>query len=425
MLSKLLNIKKDFYKDISILITGTAFAQLIPFFLQPVLKRLFSPEDFGIFDIYFRSVGLLVIIFSLRYEKAIVLCNRKNDAISIYFGIILTSISFLIITELLLLLFPNSVLSFINLPLKYSIIIYIIPVSALFFTITTASQFYLIRDKRFFASSSLKIYRRGVEGAIQTGSGVLNSFIGLPVGDAIGNATSSFIGFLKVNKDIRWEHFPLILKRFRINAARFSDFPKYALISNLMNAFVLSALTFQVYSKFSIEQVGYLELTQKILTIPSALISMAIGQIVLQRISSAYNNRRKVMKTITGLFSLSLSIAIPFFIIIYFWAPSLFNWAFGDGWKISGIYAQSIILSTCCYFIISPLGQALVAIQQIKKNSIWELGKFILIGSLFFIKFQNIGHYLKVYNILLIAVYCAYLTIIVFNLVKYERQLKQ
>ena len=413
------------FKDMSFIISGTLIAQLIPILLQPVLKRLFSPEDFGAFDLYFRSVGLLAIIFSLRYEKAIVLCNRKNDAISIYFGIILTSILFLIITELLLLLFPYGVLNFIDLPLKYSIIIYLIPISALFFAVTTASQFYLIRDQKFFASSSLKIYRRGVEGAIQTGSGVLNSFIGLPVGDTIGNATSSLAGFLKINKDISWKHFSLMLKRFRINAARFSDFPKYALISNLMNAFVLSALTFQVYSKFSIEQVGYLELTQKILTIPSALIGMAIGQIVLQRISSAYNNKRRVMKIITGLFSLSLIIAIPFFIIIYFWAPSLFNWAFGDGWEISGIYAQSLILSTCCYFIISPLGQALVAIRQIKKNAIWELGKFVLIGSLFFIKFQNIGHYLRVYNILLIVVYCAYITIIVFNLVKYEKQLKQ
>jgi len=417
--------KVRLFKDMSFIISGTLIAQLIPILLQPILRRLFSPEDFGAFDIYFRSVGLLAIIFSLRYEKAIVLCNRKNDAISIYFGIILTSVSFLIITELFLILFPKNVLNLIDLPLKYSIIIYLIPVSALFFAITTASQFYLIRDKRFFVSSSLKIYRRGVEGAIQTGSGALNLFIGLSVGDAIGNATSSFMGFLKINKDINWKHFSLIIKRFRINAARFSDFPKYALFSNLMNAFVLSALTFQVYSKFSIEQVGYLELTQKILTIPSALIGMAIGQIVLQRISSAYNNKKKVIKTITGLFSLSLLIAIPFFIIIYFWAPSLFNWAFGNGWEISGIYAQSILLSTCCYFIISPLGQALVAIRQIKKNSIWELGKFILIGSLFFIKFQDIGHYLKVYNILLIVVYCVYLTIIVFNLVKYEKQLKQ
>ena len=62
-------LKKDIFKDLSFLMGGTFIAQLIPILLQPVLKRLFTVEEFGVFDIYFRSVGLLAIVFSLKYEQ--------------------------------------------------------------------------------------------------------------------------------------------------------------------------------------------------------------------------------------------------------------------------------------------------------------------------------------------------------------------
>lgn len=416
-------IRTDLFKDMGFLMGGTLIAQLIPILLQPILKRLFTPEDFGAFDIYFRSVGLLAVIFTLRYEKAIVLCKKKIDAISIYLGIILSSFVMLVITEILLVLLSHGGLSLGDFPSKYSKFIFLVPVSALFFALTSASQFFFIREKRFFASSSLKIYRRGSEGLVQTGSGIIGNFWGLPIGDTIGNATSAVIGFLRIKRNFRTKSRKQLIRSIKENAIKYSDFPKYALLSNLLNMFVLSALTFQVYAKFSLEEVGYLELTQKILTIPSALIGIAIGQIVLQRFSSAFNKQRKVLRTFFGLLSFSLALAIPFLLIIYFWGPSLFKWVFGPTWEISGLYAKSLILSTCCFFIISPLGQALIAIQKIKRNAIWEYFKFILVGSLFLIRFQNIEQYLKSYNIILIIVYLGYLILILYNLLEYEKKI--
>ncbi len=416
-------LKKDIFKDLSFLMGGTFIAQLIPILLQPVLKRLFTVEEFGIFDIYFRSVGLLAIIFSLKYEKAIVLSKSKEDSASIYVGIIILGIVSFLITEVVLVLLNSFGVDLFNLPGKYSLIVYLIPFSALFFSINLASQLMFIRQKRFMASSSLKIFRRSSEGVVQAGSGLSGQFCGLPIGEAVGNFTAALIGFFRLRTGIR-QSLPSDLRAsIKSNARKYSEFPKYAFGSNLLNTFVLSALTFQIFTKFSIQEVGWAELTQRMLTVPSALIGVSLGQIILQRVSAAYNNGKSVIRLLKGFLGFSTLIAIPFFITIYFWGPAIFSWVFGEVWEVSGDYARSLIGSASLLLIISPLGQFLIGLHKIKINSFWEVGKFLIIVSLFVIDFESIGAYLKVYNLLLIFIYLSYLIIIVVHILKYEKSI--
>jgi len=402
---------------------GTFIAQLIPILLQPVLKRLFTVEEFGIFDIYFRSVGLLAIVFSLKYEKAIILSKTKADSVSIYLGVIFLGFFSFLLTEAVLIILKGFGVEILKIPDSRSFIIFLIPFSALLFLINLASQLMFIRQKRFIASSSLKIYRRGSEGVIQAGTGISGLFWGLSVGEAIGSGTAALVGFFRIRKGF-FQYLPEnLFETIKKNARTYAEFPKYAFTSNLLNAFVLSALTFQVFAKFSIQDVGYAELTQRMLTVPSALIGVSLGQIILQRVSAAYHNNASIHKLFKGFLLFGILVAIPFFITIYFWGPEIFGWVFGKEWFLSGVYAKNLITSSSFLIIISPLGQILIGLHKIKVNSIWEIGKFLIIASLFFIDFNSIGNYLKVYNLLLIFIYFSYLAIIVLSIRKYEKSI--
>lgn len=416
-------LKKDIFKDLSFLMGGTFIAQLIPILLQPVLKRIFTVEEFGVFDLYFRSVGLLAVVYSLKYEKAIVLSKDRGDSASIYTGIIILGFALFLFTEMGLFVLNSFEISIIKFPKKYSLVVYIIPLSALFFSINNASQFMFIQQRRFMASSSLKVVRRSAEGIVQAGSGLWGYFWGLPLGEAIGNISAATVGFLRLRKEVG-KHLPQdVLSGIKKTARKYSEFPKYALGSNLLNTFVLSALTFQIFAKFSIEEVGYAELTQRMLTIPTALIGVSLGQLVLQRFSVAYNKKSSVINLFKGLLLFSSIIAIPFFITIFFFGQELFSWVFGKEWIMSGIYAKNIIISTSIFFIVSPMGQVLIALHKIKLNSFWEVGKFLLIICLFVIKFNSIHDYLKVYNLLVTIIYASYFILILATLLKYEKSI--
>ncbi|HGI1102849.1 TPA: hypothetical protein ACJP3L_001699, partial [Streptococcus pyogenes] len=70
------NIKKSvvsnhFMKSFFILATGTAMSHIFILLATPILTRLYSPEEFGIFSIYLSILYSVSVIASLMYDQAI------------------------------------------------------------------------------------------------------------------------------------------------------------------------------------------------------------------------------------------------------------------------------------------------------------------------------------------------------------------
>ena len=52
-------IRSDFNSNVVKLILGSGLAQVFPLALMPILTRIYSPEDFGVFAIYMALAGIL------------------------------------------------------------------------------------------------------------------------------------------------------------------------------------------------------------------------------------------------------------------------------------------------------------------------------------------------------------------------------
>ena len=63
--------------------TGIAISQAIPIAISPILTRLFTPNDFGIFALYLSIVSIISIVATGRYELAVILPDNDKDAIHI------------------------------------------------------------------------------------------------------------------------------------------------------------------------------------------------------------------------------------------------------------------------------------------------------------------------------------------------------
>ena len=51
--------KSEFTKNTLTLMTGTSVAQAIPIAISPILTRIYSPEDFGVYKYVFALAGFL------------------------------------------------------------------------------------------------------------------------------------------------------------------------------------------------------------------------------------------------------------------------------------------------------------------------------------------------------------------------------
>ena len=106
-------------KNISILVSGTTIAQLIPIILQPLLRRYFSPEEFGAYAVYLSLIGILIVVASMKYELAIILPEKDKAATNILALAVLINLAFSSILLLIIVLFRSPVSNMINLSPQY------------------------------------------------------------------------------------------------------------------------------------------------------------------------------------------------------------------------------------------------------------------------------------------------------------------
>jgi O-antigen/teichoic acid export membrane protein len=99
-----LKLKSEFTRNVLTLMTGTTIAQAIPIAISPILTRIYTPEDFGIFALFIAISSIVGSIVNGRYELAIMLPKKDEDAINILvLGLIITSFISLLLLILIIL----------------------------------------------------------------------------------------------------------------------------------------------------------------------------------------------------------------------------------------------------------------------------------------------------------------------------------
>lgn len=407
---------KKLSKDVFILSAGILIAQLIPLILQPFLKRTFSPEDFGTYDVYLKSFSILVALSALKYENAILLPKKDSDSKHIlYLSLFIIGIVFFLILVVVILFSDILILNLKGITL-FSLIL--LPFSVLSYSVFNTFNMYLIRREKFLLSSSSKVSRRFSEGFIQLLFGYFKNSNGLLIGDVVGNMVQGAFSIWKVKLITSLRH--ISLRKIKKVMYEYRELPIYTLIPNILNTFVLGSLTFLILNKFDLKEVGYLEFTQKILSIPAVFISIAISQVVFQRVSQLINKKKKIIPLLLSVIGSLVIFAVLFVLGIELAGKSIFTLIGGNGWESSGEYAKILVYGSATMLIFSPLGKVLIALKKYKVNSTWEISKFIAIVLLFNINRISIDDYLKLYTYIIVISYLIYGAIIIYYSHRYQ-----
>ena len=73
-----------FVRNVMVVMTGTAVAQVIGFALSPVVSRLYTPSDFGVFGSFGAVAGVIAAAATLEYTQAIMLPKSRADALNVF-----------------------------------------------------------------------------------------------------------------------------------------------------------------------------------------------------------------------------------------------------------------------------------------------------------------------------------------------------
>ena len=418
-------LKSELLQSASVLFSGSVIAQLVSILLQPVTRRLFSPESFGVFTVYLSLVGIITVISSFRYDEAIVLPRSDKESInlvglSVSINLIFNSTLFFIV-----LLLNKRIISFLNLPGDFPVsILYIIPFGAFLFNLYQALNFWLIRKKKYYAVSVNRLIRRGSEGIGQLTLGILKSFNGLIYSDVIGLTTSlTTVAYQSGRNGLNLR--VVSFNKLKYVLKKYSEFPKYNLIPTFMSTCSYLLPPIFINKFFSPESAGYFDLSKLLLSIPLAFIASSLSSVILQRVAEKFNRKESFLTELKPVLVTVSMISVAEIVVILLLGEYIFKFIFGDQWTTSGTISRIMVWSFAFNFIIATFTSIFISMRRIKTYGAWQLIYFLAILSLLFFKHLPFADFLKIYVGIEVLCYLVVAGMMLTIVYKYEYSLRR
>ena len=414
--------QSNFFKNTAILVMGTGIAQAIPILLQPILRRVYTPEDFGAFAVYFSMIGILTVIANFRYDLAIGLPKSDEEGANVLFLTLFINFFFNICLFLVILCFRNGIAHLFKFPDKFSGFLFLLPISTFLFCSFQSMNYWLIRKKEFRSLSVNKISRRGAEGVVQIIFGLFRNPSGLFWADVAGSLSNNISGIRQLKKtEFRYRYFSrekvlVLIKRYR-------HFPKFNLLPALLGTLAMQFPVFIINKLFTKTELGFFDLTQQAILAPFALITVAVSQVLLQVVTEKKHKGEKILGDFMRLSVLLLAIGIVSAAIIELWGPELFSFVFGNKWSVAGSYSRILIVGYLFFLVVSPMGAILLGLEEIRILSLWNLLHFLLIVGLYFVKNISFIDFLKLFVGIEIVAFTIFYMLTVKAVMKYEKRL--
>lgn len=357
--------KGSFIRNVLTLFSGSATAQLIGFAFLPILTRLFTPEEFGIFYLFITTASIISLIITGGFEKSFVIQASDSEAKKLLVFTLLLSTASLILLFLLsalLSLWSDSIFKTTN----SRLIIWLIPVFSYLFGMVRIFQNWSIRTKKFNRVSASNIIRNGSLSAFQAGFGLLDTGAqGLVFGSCFGQLFPLGYLIFKNRRTLRGITGDSLSESYKAGK-EYKDFPAYKMPSDLINEISIQSPIYVLSSLFSNAITGLYSLPHKILNQPSRFIGQAAGEVYYRQASELNSQGKDISELTFSLFKVLFFIGVIPFTAISFWGEEIFSFVFGADWEFSGRIAAWLSPWLLFVFAGSPVSYVFLIRQKLR-----------------------------------------------------------
>lgn len=361
-------IKNAFLKNLLKLTSSSVMAQLIVIISSPLLTRLYTPEDFGVFALFLSVITILATLANLRYDQAIIIPKDNEKGKQLVYLCLFINLFVFTITFVILYLFSHDIFRFFNLE-KLQGFYWILAISVLFIGVFQAFNYWLLRNKEFDTIAKIKVQQSLVIVICQLiffKFGALCLLVGHTVGQLFGVLKNgyNFLTTTKINfitmKEVFFDYI---------------NFPKYSIWSALLNNIGAQLPVFLFTLYFSPAIAGLYLLTQRVIKGPLTIVSQAVTQIFLSNLRNEESSiQNKILKINNFLTTIVL---VPLAIIVVA-GEQIFSIVFGEGWGEAGKVAAILIPWIFMVFLCTPIGSLLEYKGMQKEYLIFQVCLFVV-----------------------------------------------
>lgn len=368
-------------RGVAVLAGGTAIGQAMMVLASPLLSRLYTPQDFGIFALFTSFLGIMGTMATLKYDMAIPLPKNDETAVSL----VMLSLGVVIFESILLLFGIPLSGEFICQATNTTLLLpylFLLPIGLLGIGCYDIFSHWSIREKRYTIISRTKIVQSLGNVLAQTLFGLLAlGPIGLMIGYIIGQTSGVASLGMHFFKRYKKNSIKISGSRLLRTASRYQKFPIFMSGSALLNQAGFQAPCLLLASLYSLEAAGWFFLTQKVLSAPVQLIGKSVSQVFMGEAAQMITeNPRRMLRLFRRLSLKLFLIGMPACVVLSIWGKFLFTAAFGGQWVMSGVFVQ--VMSP---FILAKFaGDSISVLPMLQRQElliVWNLLRLFLILS--------------------------------------------
>lgn len=348
---------RSFAQNVLVLMSGTTVAQAIPLIVSPILTRLYTPTEFGVYAEYIAIVSILAIFATGRYELAVMLPDEDSEALNVVASAILVLSVTSLLTMLAFAAFNESWTAMLGVP-EISPWLYFVPLTLFPVGVYQTLTYWLNRQQQYrrlavndVAQKSVLEGGKWLLGRGAPGGALGNGLIAATVG---GQMVAAGVLACQVWRDGGASVAAVRPEKVWSNMRAYRKFPLFNVPYSLLGIFSAQFVIFALTAFQHVHVAGFLSLTRRLVVGPINFLSASLGRVFFKETAVSIGTPRFEQLTV-GLMVAIAELFTPLFAFFAFWAPSVFGLIFGADWVEAGRYASVLVpMAFCSLFTTWP-----------------------------------------------------------------------
>ena len=347
-----------FADNVLALMGGATLGLTVTLLAAPITSRLFGPEAFGLATLFRGGSAMLAAIACLRYEAAIVLPEKDDDAAQLFalccvFLIVMTTL-----TAILTHVFGTRLLLYLN-AIEMAPILWLFPLTVFLIGSHLPLRFWYTRQKQFGINAA----GRALNSIPLAGSEIIGGSAGFRTGGDLvvcrvfGHIFQpAFYVWQLLKGDWRFFITKINFGGILRSAKKYMKFPLFDAGAVLLNLLAVQAPIFLLTSFFNPTVGGLYAKATYLLLLPSIIVGHSVGQVFLQESAAAKAAQRNLAGLFEVVFNRMITIATLPYAILAIIGPELFGFCLGTRWTESGVIAQILTPQIFLGFLLGSIG---------------------------------------------------------------------
>lgn len=349
-----------FLRNVFRVLSGNVVAQAIVLGTMPLITRLYSPADFGVFSVIISILMVLVPISNLRYNAAIPLPGDDADALSLLLlSFLVTGVSAVVLSGLIG-LWELGLLPVVGtlIPKTARGYLWAVPAGILLSSGLLNLNGWAIRCQQFKELARSDI----AEAAVNRGFVLISGWVmhlgawGLIIGRLAGMAVG-LTYLIHAGLKGSWDRVgrAISFSGLRSLAHRYRNFPLFSTWSGLIIMAAMELPVIFLLLLYSPVASGFYAVGVRTIRFPINMVGNALGRVFFHKAAALKDNTAELAGQVTEMVAYMVFVGLPGVLILVFFGDLIFGLVFGNRWTESGVYVQMLAPSYLFLFLFRPL----------------------------------------------------------------------